>query len=146
MYSSRNIPFLNASDSLYSFDASNNTIYIIQYAPTIDRFGNIMDFNSKCVIYKTIPISFPLSYESVFSQASILRKVNDVLSGLSATFTTNQITLNTIQDTDVNGNVMDDFGMNYFRWDIKLNRFAGYNYPGSKLCVVLPSIETNMNT
>ena len=146
IYSTRNIPFLNASDSLYSFDASNNTIYIIQYEPTIDRFGNIMDFNSKCVIYKTIPISFPLSYESVFSQASILKRVNDVLLNLSTTFTTNQITFIPIQERDVTGNVIDDFSMNFFRWDIKLNRFAGYNYPGSKLCIVLPSIETNMNT
>ena len=144
IYSSRNIPFLNASDSLYSFDASNNTIYIIQYAPTIDRFGNIMDFNSKCVVYRTIPISFPLSYESLYSQSAILKRVNDVLVGLTATFTTNQITLIPIQEKDINGNVIDDFGMNYFRWDIKFNRFAGYNSPGSKLCVVLPSIETNM--
>ena len=145
IHSSRNIPFLNASDSLYSFDASNNTIYIIQYAPTLDRYGNIMDFNSKCVVYQTIPISFPLSYESLYSQSAILKIVNNVFSGLGTTFTTNGITFIPIHERDVNGNVIADFSMNYFRWDIKLNRFAGYNYPGSKLCVVLPSIETNMN-
>lgn len=148
VYSSRNVLLLNSSDSIYAFDNSNNTIYITQYAPTIDRFGNIMDFNSECKIYQSIPIQFPISYNNeVYSQSVILQTVQTVLDTiqhqLKSSFATINVTLQKINNVDINNNVIDGYGRNYFKWDIKLNRFAGHNYPGSKLCLIVPSIETN---
>jgi hypothetical protein len=149
VYSSRNIPFLNTNNSIYSFDTSNNTIYVIQYEPTIDRFGNIMNFNSSCVIYQTIPISFPISYDNaVYSQSAILEMVKTTFTNILQTtkhFEILDVQFNNITDIDICGNVIDDYGQHFFRWDIKLNRYAGFNIPGSKLCLVIPSIEIETN-
>jgi hypothetical protein len=148
VYSSRNIQPLNSNNSNYSFDTSNNTIYIIQYAPTLDRFGRIMDYNDNCSIYQKIPISFPISYDNAtYSQSAILRQVlNTLTTTLKTTnkFNILNVTFNNITDIDICGNIIDNNGLNYFKWDIKLNRYAGFNIPGSKLCLIVPSIENNI--
>lgn len=146
IYSSRNIPFLNSNDSLYSMDTSNNTIYLIQYAPTINKDGSIADYNLNSYIYQSIPIQFSVT-NGLQSQSSILSIVQNQINSLQQKsnnlITQCSVEFININNTDVNGNTIDNNGNNYFKWSFKLNRFAGSNYPGSKLCIVLPSIENN---
>ena len=147
IYSSRNVQ-INSSDSLYTFDNSNNIIYLIQYAPIKNSSGQISDFNSNCYIYQTIPIIFPI-LNGLYSQTYILNTVQNTINSLqqskSNLIIQSSVELININNVDITGNTINGNGNYYFQWNFKLNRFAGSNYPGSKLCLVLPSIETNMN-
>jgi hypothetical protein len=153
VYSSRNIPFLNSSDSVYSFDNSNNIIKLIQYASTINSTtGKLDDYNSNSYIYQSILISFPIStYDSYGniareSQASIYNIVNTTISSFINTdgrIIDSSVEFNPVTNIDISGNKIDNYGSNFFKWNFKLNRLKGSNYPGSKLCLVVPSIEKN---
>ena len=147
IYSVRNIPFLNTNDSLYGFDNSNNIINLIQYAPTKNDLGEILDFSSNCYIYQTIPIVLPISV-GLQTQSSILNIVNKKIASISSitnnVITNSSVELKAIDKVDVNGKTIDNNGNNFFQWNFKLNRFAGSNYPGSKLCLQIPTIENNI--
>ena len=153
IYSSRGITVLESINSNFTFDNSNNTIYLIQYKPILNSFGQIDDYNTRCQIYQTIPIVFPIS-KGGESQASILSIVNQTLANLQVGSTGNgstnliidsSVQFKNINNKDVNRNLIDNYGNNYFQWDFKLNRYVGSNYPGSKLCLIIPDSNSETN-
>jgi len=146
LYSSRNIPFLNSNNSVYSFNSSNNIVYLIQYAPTKNSSGRINNYDISCVVYQTIPIVFPISIGALESQASIYNIVKTTISEFINTdgrIIESNMNFNQITGIDLSKNTFDNSGNYYFQWDFKLNRLKGYNIPGSKLCLRLPINETN---
>jgi len=155
IYSSRGITVLDSTNSDFAFDTSNNTIYLIQYKPTLNSSGQIDDYNTTCKIYQTIPIVFPISKKgSKESQASILSIVNQTLATLQIGSTGNgsknliinsSVQFKNINNKDINGNPIDNYGNNYFQWDFKLNRYVGSNYPESKLCLIIPDSNSETN-
>ena len=129
-YSYRTITFIDSATSQYRFDTSNNTITVVQYAGP----GEYVAGTS--TVYQTLSISFPIT-GFLESELSILNTVNSVLKAdsrfvnASATF------------MDIDGPVpIDNYGNHYYQWNLKLNRMNGYNIPGSKLCLIVPSAAT----
>jgi hypothetical protein len=87
-------------------------------------------------VYRTLSVSFPIT--GFFqNEASIVDTVNSVLKADSR-FVDTSVTF-----VNIDGPVpIDNYGNNYYQWNLKLNRMNGYNIPESKLCLIVPSAAT----
>ena len=140
VYSSRNITsvtgFPDANTSKYSFDLSNSTIQLFQYAGPGELASN-------SIIYQIYTISFPITGINQ-SQNLIFQAVNNVLS-MDTRFVNASVSFVQISGMDVCGNTIDSSGNYRFEWNLKLNRKLGNNIPGSKFCLVLPQENNTVN-
>ena len=144
-YSVRNVSnTLDNSVTKYAFDTTNNYIYIIQYYT--DATQNYIPGVS--TVYQKIKIEFPISIGGLkSSQYSIYKIVNDTIMADSRLnrpdgIIDSSVNLIPIQGKDKDGNTFDNSGNSFFQWQIKLNRYNGYNIPQSKLALEVPSVET----
>lgn len=141
VYSSRSLNVLDNTVTKYTFDASNNTIYLIQY----DTDGYTEYIPGVSTVYQTIEIKFPISVSSQ-SQQSIYNIVNSVITTDSRLnrpgMVDSSVNFIQISGKDICGNTYDNSGNHYFEWKLKLNRFNGNNIPQSKTVLVVPSVET----
>jgi hypothetical protein len=129
---------LSTTVSSYCFNTSNNVINIIQYYIP----GNLEydPSNVNLIVYKTIPISFPID-GVIRSQSSIYDIVKNVISS-HINLIDSSVSFSQITGTDSFSQVFDNSGSYYFQWNIKLNRYNINYVPESKLVLQIPINET----
>ena len=150
VYSSRTLQSLDNTTSKYAFDASNNKIQVIQYYT--DSTNNYIPGIS--TVYQSFTIEFPITDTNNIgyrlTQSAIYTIVNDIIRSDTRLnrpgMIDSSVNFIQIQGTDDVGNVFDNNGNYYFQWQIKLNRYNGYNIPQSKIVLIVPSQETSGTT
>jgi hypothetical protein len=144
VYSARSLSALDNTVTKYTFDASNNTIYFIQYDNSTERY-----IPGVSTVYQTLEIIFPISTSSQ-TQQSIYNIVNSAITTDSRFnrpgMVDSSVNFIKIAGRDICGNTYDNSGNHYFEWKLKLNRFNGNNIPQSKTVLVVPSVETENTT